>query len=144
MMMKHQILKEREYPYSPDQVWEALTNREYLAEWLMPNDFQPYIGHRFQFRTAPSMAFDGIVNCEVLVVDKPHKLSYTWQGGPMKQPTVVTWTLASIGENSTKLTLKHEGFEGLKVYAIGVLLGMGWGRMLKNRLTVVLKDKFDQ
>lgn len=30
------------------------------------NDFEPRIGHRFQFRTEPAPGFDGVVNCEVL------------------------------------------------------------------------------
>ena len=141
--MKHRILKERVFPYTREQVWEALTNPEYLSEWLMPTDFQPFVGHKFQFRTAPSMGFDGIVNCEVLLINEPNKLSYTWQGGPMKQPTVVTWTLDSVTDG-TKITLKHDGFDGIKVYAVGVLLGMGWGKILNKRLPSVLEEKFDK
>jgi len=37
-----------------------------MADWLMPNDFQPRLGHKFQFRTKPAPGFDGIVNCEVV------------------------------------------------------------------------------
>ncbi len=38
-------------PYPAPRVWAALTSSEALAAWLMPNDFQPVVGHRFAFRT---------------------------------------------------------------------------------------------
>ena len=41
-------------------VWRALTDPEELASWLMPNDFQPVVGHQFTFRTHPAPGFDGI------------------------------------------------------------------------------------
>ena len=51
---------------------------------------------------------DLIVDCEVLVVDEPYKLSYTWVGGPIN--TIVTWTLKE--ENgTTDLHLEQTGFE---------------------------------
>ena len=28
-----------------ERVWRALTDREALAQWLMPNDFEPVVGH---------------------------------------------------------------------------------------------------
>ena len=48
------------YPHPVDRVWAALTSSEALAAWLMPNDFQPVVGHRFTFRTKPAAGFDGI------------------------------------------------------------------------------------
>jgi uncharacterized protein YndB with AHSA1/START domain len=55
-------------PYPPQKVWRALTDPGLLASWLMPNDFEPRVGHRFTFRTdpVPAHGFDGIVRCEVL------------------------------------------------------------------------------
>jgi hypothetical protein len=61
----------------------------------------------------------------------------------MKYPTVVTWTLKPTS-NGTKLTLKHEGFEGLKLYAVGVLLSMGWDRLLRKKLATLLEVKFNR
>src|SRR5262249_17808941 len=37
------------YPQPPERVWRALTTPEELAQWLMPNDFAPKVGHKFQF-----------------------------------------------------------------------------------------------
>jgi uncharacterized protein YndB with AHSA1/START domain len=48
------IVEERLLPYPPDKVWRALTQSAMLAEWLMPNDFKPEVGHRFAFRSQPA------------------------------------------------------------------------------------------
>ena len=90
--MKRNVIMERVYPFPPEQVWEALADSRALSEWLMENDFQPYVGHRFQFRTNPQWGFDGSVHCEVITVDRPRRLAYTWQGGPMKKK--VLWQSA--------------------------------------------------
>ncbi|PWU70394.1 SRPBCC family protein [Gracilibacillus dipsosauri] len=90
---------------SIDKVWEALTDSATLAQWVMENNFQPIVGHKCQFRNEE---IDLIVDSEVLVVDKPHKLSYTWIGGPID--TIVTWTLKQEGE-TTYLHLEHTGFD---------------------------------
>src|SRR5207244_262877 len=49
------------YPQSVGQVWAALTSADALAAWLMPNDFEPRVGHRFTFRTTPDQFWDGTV-----------------------------------------------------------------------------------
>ena len=51
--MKRNIMIEAFYPFPPERVWKALTDSRALAGWLMPNDFQPRVGHRFQFRDDP-------------------------------------------------------------------------------------------
>ncbi|MFE9690773.1 SRPBCC domain-containing protein [Micromonospora sp. NPDC005806] len=77
--------------HPPAKVWRALTDSDLLARWLMPNDFRPLPGHRFTFRTTPrpGQGFDGIVHCEVLELDEPHRLRWAWRGGRLD--TVVTW-----------------------------------------------------
>ena len=57
---------------------------------------------------------DLIVDSEVLVVDKPNKLSYTWIGGPVN--TIVTWTLKE-KNGTTYLNLDQTGFENENVQA---------------------------
>ena len=89
--MKRDIRVEVVYPHSLESVWDALTDRDRIRDWLMENDFKPIVGYRFRFHTKPGPGFDGIVNCEVLKVDRPHVLSYTWVGGGID--TVVTFTL---------------------------------------------------
>ena len=88
-----------------NKVWDALTNSDTLAKWVMENNFKPIVGYKCQFRNE---AIDLIVDSEVLIVDEPSKLSYTWVGGPID--TIVTWTLKQEGE-TTYLHLEHTGFE---------------------------------
>jgi len=94
-----------------NKVWDALTNSDTLAQWVMENNFKPIVGYKCQFR---NVEIDLIVDSEVLVVDKPYKLSYTWVGGPID--TIVTWTLKE--ENGTTyLHLEQTGFETEDVQA---------------------------
>ena len=88
-----------------NKVWDALTDSDTLAQWVMENNFKPIVGYKCQFRNEE---IDLIVDSEVLVVDKPYKLSYTWVGGPVN--TIVTWTLKQKGE-TTHLNLEQTGFE---------------------------------
>jgi uncharacterized protein YndB with AHSA1/START domain len=124
------------YAQPPERVWAALTRSEALAAWLMPNDFAPRLGHRFQFRTKPGPGFDGIVNCEVLEIDPPRRLVYSWAGGGID--TRVVWTLEQAG-SGTRLVLEHLGFRGLRGLYVSSILGKGWkSRILAIRLPAVL------
>jgi uncharacterized protein YndB with AHSA1/START domain len=124
------------YEQPRERVWAALTDPAALAAWLMPNDFAPQVGHRFQFRTKPAPGFDGIVNCEVLELEPPRRLVYSWVGGGID--TQVIWTLEESG-TGTRLVLEHRGFHGLRGLIVSSILGKGWGsRMLKVRLPIVL------
>jgi uncharacterized protein YndB with AHSA1/START domain len=112
-------------------VWRALTDPEELASWLMPNDFQPVVGHQFTFRTHPAPGFDGIVHCEVLEVELERRLSYSWVGGGVK--TQVSFTLEPHGAG-TKLTLLHSGFAGARGVLVQKILSTGWRSMVLRRL----------
>ena len=135
--MKRDLTFTRVYRHPPERVWHALADSRALAEWLMPNNFEPRVGHTFQFRTQPAPGFDGIVHCEVLEVDAPRRLAYTWKGGPMRRPTVVTWTLTAVPEG-TLLRLEHTGFEGLGGLVTSFILGRGWKGLLRQKLAQVL------
>jgi uncharacterized protein YndB with AHSA1/START domain len=69
------IVIEREMPHPPERVWRALTQGALIEEWLMENDFQPVVGHRFNFRATPMPNWNGIVDCQVLVVEPNQRLS---------------------------------------------------------------------
>ena len=91
------VIIEREMPHPPERVWRALTQGVLIEEWLMKNDFQPVVGHRFNFRATPMPHWNGVVDCQVLAVEPDRRLSYSWNAsgeeaaGGLK--TVVTWTL---------------------------------------------------
>jgi uncharacterized protein YndB with AHSA1/START domain len=65
----HSLVVERVFAHPPEKLWRALTERPLLAQWMMNNDFEPVVGHKFQFRAEPMPNWNGIVDCEVLVID---------------------------------------------------------------------------
>ena len=98
------------YPYSPERVWQAIANRRALAAWLMENDFEPRVGHKFRFQAQPQQGVEGTIYCEVIELDEPRSLSYTWRGSFTCKPTIVTWRLLPV-EGGTQLQVEHTGFE---------------------------------
>lgn len=97
-----------QYTASIEKAWSALTDSGKLAKWIMENDFKPVVGHRFQFRTEPTEWWDGIIKGEVLIVDAPNRLSYTWASGGEEH--TVTWTLQELGDGKVNLHLDQTGF----------------------------------
>src|ERR1700739_3034950 len=91
------IVIECEMPPPPERVWGALPQGALIEEWLMENDFQPVVGHRFNFRVTPVPHWNGIVDSQVLVVEPNQRLSYSWNASGEETAdglkTVVTWTL---------------------------------------------------
>lgn len=125
-LIKHQIF----YAHPVETVWQYLTKPELMEQWLMKNDFQPIVGHDFQFRTGPipSLNFDGIFHCKVLEIVPFKKLSYSWKSGPgggkITLDSVVTWQLEA-KDKGTEVFLEHRGFskkENLDFYN-GLLQG---------------------
>ena len=129
--MARKIRFEALYPFPPAQVWVGLTDPVAMGEWLMPNDFEPVLGHRFQFRTRPAPGFDGIVDCTVLELDPPHRLAFSWAGGGID--TVVTFDLVPHG-TSTRMVMEQTGFSGARGLMVSTILKGGWRRMIEERL----------
>lgn len=120
------------YPHPIEFVWRAISEREALSAWLMETDFEPVVGRPFTFRTDPAPGFDGVVRGEVLVVEPPRRLVYSWRGGPLKE-TRVSFTLAEV-PGGTRLTLEHGGFSGLGGLVPRFVLGFGWRDLLGRDL----------
>jgi len=101
------LVIEKEMPHPPAKVWRALTEGHLIEEWLMKNDFQPVVGHKFSFRADPVPGWNGIIDCEVLVVDPPSRLTYTW--GTMGMQNGVAWTLTPTA-GGTRVRMEQSGF----------------------------------
>lgn len=125
------------YPHSAEVVWEYLTNSELMELWLMKNDFQPIVGHDFQFRTnpLPNLNFDGIVHCKVLEIVPLKKLVYSWKGGPgngeITMDSIVEWTLTE-KDNGTDLNLIHHGFKAFDTLPIFAAMDAGWKKNIQK------------
>jgi uncharacterized protein YndB with AHSA1/START domain len=101
------VVLEREMPHPPEKVWRALTQGALIEEWLMKNDFQPVVGHRFTLRASPAPNWNGEIDCEVLVVEPHTRLSYSW--GSLGLTSVVTWTLTPT-QGGVKVRMEQSGF----------------------------------
>ena len=73
----------------------------------MENDFQPVVGHRFNFRSTPMPQWDGIIDSEVLVVEPNKTLSYSWNS--LGLVSVIVWTLLATS-GGTLVRMEHSGF----------------------------------
>lgn len=128
-------------PHRRARVWEALTDPDLLARWLMPNDFKPALGHRFTFRSEPIPAsdFDGVVHCEVLDIEPERLLRIRWCGGRLD--STVTWRLEPEG-SGTRLFLEHAGFDPddpAQQTALRIM-GGGWRSHVMRALEACLAD----
>jgi uncharacterized protein YndB with AHSA1/START domain len=128
------IILEHSYDFPINAVWEALTDPAALAEWLMPGDFKPVVGHKVTFHCEPIPGFDGIVEVEVLEADRPRRLSYTWKTNGMDRPTTVTFILTPTSSGGTHLRLEHRGFEGDNGKIMFDIFKDGWGHKLASQL----------
>ncbi|MCP9231379.1 MULTISPECIES: SRPBCC domain-containing protein [unclassified Mesorhizobium] len=127
------IVVERLIPHAAEKIWRALTVPHLVAEWLMKNDFAPVQGHRFTFRATPVPGWSGVTNCEVLKIEPPRLLAYSWGDGTESDSglkTVVTWSLTPEG-TATRVRMEHSGFraEDERGY---VGMGSGWPRILER------------
>jgi uncharacterized protein YndB with AHSA1/START domain len=101
------LVIERKLSHPASKVWRALTQGALMEEWLMKNDFQPVVGHRFSFRAEPNPHWDGIIECQVLTVEPNQRLSYSW--GSLGLASTVTFTLTPV-EGGVLLRMEQSGF----------------------------------
>ena len=113
-----QILIIETYDHPRELVWRAVTDPAVIPRWTAtgrggtPEGFEPVVGNRFRFVGRPVPGWDGIVRCEVLEVDPPSLLRYSWQGAEGEQPSLVTYRLTSV-PGGTEFTYLHTDFVGL-------------------------------
>ncbi len=107
---KRSVHLETVYPHPPERVWDALTDPEALRQWLLPSSFRPRLGHRFRFSHKTPNGRRRNVDCQVVELDSPRRLAYTWRTDAEDAPTLVTWTLEPV-DGGTRVCLEHIGPE---------------------------------
>lgn len=124
------VVVEREIPHPPEKLWRALTQPHLIEEWLMKNDFEPVVGHRFNLRGG----WGGVLDCEVLAVEPHRTLSYTWNfkhdDAAFDLTSVVTFTLTPTS-TGTRLRMEQVGFRPDQKQAFGGA-NLGWRQFLEN------------
>ncbi|TGR29085.1 MULTISPECIES: SRPBCC domain-containing protein [unclassified Mesorhizobium] len=124
------VVVERQISHPPEKLWRALTQPHLIEEWLMKNDFNPVVGHRFNI----SADWGGVLDCEVLAVEPHRTLSYTWnlahQDPAFDLRSVVTFTLTPT-PTGTHLRMEQAGFRPDQRRAYGGAK-MGWPQFLQK------------
>ena len=124
------VVVEREMPHPPEKLWRALTQPHLIEEWLMKNDFSPVVGHRFNLRGE----WGGVLDCEVLAIEPPKTLSYTWNFShddtAFNLTSVVTFTLTPT-PSGTHLRMEQTGFRPDQRQAFGGAR-QGWEQFFAN------------
>ena len=118
---------------TPERVWDGITNGEITRQYFHETTFVSELraGAPLEYRSADGRP---AVVGEVLEVDPPRLLSYTWRAlyNPemaAEAPSRVTWELTPMGE-VTKVELRHDHFEpGSPTYAS---VSQGWAPILNS------------
>ena len=100
----------------------------------MDNNFEPCVGHHFQFKEASLPGLATVIDCEVIALEPPTRLVYTWQVSGMPIPSLVTWILIPI-EGGTQLQLHHSGLTSVasSLNPASMLLKQWSGAELQNQ-----------
>ena len=104
--MSQEMELETFYPHPPERVWQALTDRRALSSWMMDNDFEACLGHQFQFQSCPLPGLKVTIYCQVLEVEAPKRLVYSWKEHPSDPASRVVWTLVPAA-GGTQVRLQH-------------------------------------
>ena len=89
---------------TPERVFQALTTKEDLERWFLVKaevDLRP--GGEIRFEWAP----DAVEVGKILVLEPPHRLSYSWEAFE-PSPTTITFELTAENDG-THLRLIHTG-----------------------------------
>jgi len=140
MDTKPQIRIESFIEASPAEVWKAITDKEWIGQWLMETNIEPVKGFVGYFKMKPMPGFDGNITTQVTAVTENELFEYTWQGGWMKNPTAVRFTLRPQA-SGTLLILEHWGFEGFMGNLLRRMMGNGWKKMVAKRIPALLKAR---
>jgi uncharacterized protein YndB with AHSA1/START domain len=131
------VVVEREFAVPPEKLWRALTQPHFIEEWLMKNDFQPVVGHRFNL----CGDWGGVLDCEVLAIEPNRTLAYTWNfahgDAALNLQSVVTFTLTPT-RTGTHLRMEQSGFRPDQRQAFGGA-NSGWQQFFAKLEQVVAR-----
>lgn len=113
----------RWYDVSPDVVFEAFIEAQWLERWFCPSpdvtvsvtELEPHVGGRYRFLFRFPGDRVAVVVGEYRAVDRPHRLAFTWTWEPPDPhagvETLVTVEFIDKG-GGTELSLRHKRFPG--------------------------------
>jgi uncharacterized protein YndB with AHSA1/START domain len=98
----------------PETVFSAITDEKELTKWFPDQArMEPRVGGAVQFKFLEGGKENHSVEGRVLEIVPGRKISYSWTNtsDPNFPKTVVTWTLEPAGDDKTRVTLLHTGFD---------------------------------
>ena len=123
---------------TPEELWEAITSAEFTRQYFhgtaIESDWK--VGSPVTYYNADrTVAVDG----EVLEVDRPHRLSYTWHvlysdDAAKEEPSRVTWEIEVV-EDSCRLRMTHDRFPRDSVVPDGVR--DGWPAIISSLKSLI-------
>jgi uncharacterized protein YndB with AHSA1/START domain len=120
-----------------ERVFEALTDPKQAIQWWGQNDryhltefyIDPRVGGKWSTSGGSMKMGDISVHGELLELDPPRRLAYTWIASWMPKTTTVVWELEN-QNGGTLVKLTHTGFAGdaeqANNHTIGWNLVLGW------------------
>lgn len=113
-------------------VWDVLTSPDSVPQWLGCMNYEGREGHTFHMQpdAAKRAAGDieGATHCDIEETITPEVFRFSWYM-PGTPKTMVTIRLQPLGENRTRATLTHSGWDPFPpemAKAIHEALGNGW------------------
>jgi uncharacterized protein YndB with AHSA1/START domain len=127
---------DREYPATPDEVWDAWTSPERLARWL-GTPAGPVLDVTGPVRLTLGDGEDDWADVSVITADRPRLLELGWAfvGEP---GSVLRVEIEPIDETRTRLLVEHRG---LGSSAVGY--GAGWQAYLDGALAGELGEAWE-
>jgi uncharacterized protein YndB with AHSA1/START domain len=122
-----------------EKVWKAVSTSEGIAEWFMPNDFEPKVGHEFTIHTPFEKS-----PCKVLEVNPPNGLSFSWGVFGWE----ISFELKDL-DGKTEFTLVHSGWgapndivgpAGETFTVVRDRMSKGWDSIVSDRLRKVVEE----
>jgi uncharacterized protein YndB with AHSA1/START domain len=116
-------------PTTAEVLWRAVFESEALAPTLSFVGFVPQPGNRFQLRAVPPGKPASLVECEVVEVEYPTRLVFTWQTESMPAPATAVLTLEQTARG-LRLGVNRVGGDPASCDVATALLGRRWQRTL--------------
>jgi uncharacterized protein YndB with AHSA1/START domain len=131
------VFYEELLPHPIESVWVALTDPAAISDWLMAtSDFRAAVGARFRMKTE-RLSTTGWVDAEVLELDPPHRMAWSWSANDGHTPSTVTFELKPEA-GGTRLSLRHAGEMDS---VVGSILREGWPERITALAEVIRRGR---
>tara|TARA_R110000744_G_scaffold353241_1_gene459553 strand:+ start:86 stop:610 length:525 start_codon:yes stop_codon:yes gene_type:complete len=125
----YKVVFEREFPFSSEAVWEAITNPDKLATWFMATEMEFKPGGKMVIRFPEPDNSESFGKITRIVQTK--LFEYYWE------EELVTWELQELGSERCLLTLTHSKVDGQWAKSVPA----GWHFMLDTLKKTLAGDE---